>query len=96
MSGWSTAPGFATVLRVVGGIGLAVGIGGTMSLGRVQRVVRRPSVARSLSSAVLDDVQTQPTHVTTNVLWFGLKIVDRPALRTTQNKHDPRRLQGLI
>jgi copper transport protein len=59
-SGWSTAPGFATVLRIVGGIGLAIGIAGTISRGRVQRVVRRPSVARSLSSAVLDDVQTQP------------------------------------
>jgi copper transport protein len=60
-SGWSTAPGFATVLRIVGGIGLAVGLGGTITLGRVQRLMRRPSVVRSLSSAVLDDVRTQPT-----------------------------------
>ena len=60
-SGWSTAPGFATVLRIVGGVGLALGIAGTISRGRVQRLMRRPSVVRSLSSAVLDDVQTSPT-----------------------------------
>lgn len=62
-SAWSTAPGFATVLRIVGGIGLAVGLGGAISLATTQRVVRRPSVARSLSSAALDDVQTQPSSV---------------------------------
>ena len=62
-SGWSTAPGFATVLRLVGGVGLAVGLAGAISRGRVQRVVRRPSVARSLSSAVLDDVATEPVVV---------------------------------
>ena len=50
--GWSTAPGFATVLRVVGGIALAFGVADTMMLGRVQRPIRRPSVARSLSAAV--------------------------------------------
>ena len=56
-SGWSTAPGFATVLRIVGGIGLAVGIAGTISRGRVQRLMRRPSVVRSLSAAVIDDAR---------------------------------------
>ena len=60
-SGWSTAPGFATVLRIIGGIGLVVGIGGTITRGKVQRLMRRPSVVRSLSSAVLDGVQTSPT-----------------------------------
>ena len=59
-SGWSTAPGFATVLRFIGGIALAAGLAGTISRGQVQRVMRRPSVVRSLSSAVLDDVATQP------------------------------------
>ena len=58
-SGWSTSPGFATVLRLVGGIGLAAGLAGTISRGRVQRVMRRPSVVRSLSSAVVDDVATR-------------------------------------
>ena len=58
-SGWSTAPGFATVLRLVGGLGLATGLAGTISRGRVQHVMRRPSVVRSLSSAVIDDVDTQ-------------------------------------
>ncbi|MGK0274157.1 MAG: copper transport protein [Ilumatobacter sp.] len=62
MSGWSTAPGFATVLRIIGGIGLTVGIAETISRGRVQSLMRRPSVVRSLSSAVLDDVQTPTTH----------------------------------
>jgi copper transport protein len=61
-SGWSTAPGFATVLRIIGGIGLGVGIGGTIARGKVQRLMRRPSVVRSLSSAVLDGVQTSPTR----------------------------------
>jgi copper transport protein len=60
-SGWSTAPGFATLLRIVGGIGIATGLAGTLSPGRVQRVMRRPSVVRSLSSAVIDDMATQPT-----------------------------------
>ena len=62
MSAWSTAPGFATVLRSIGGIGLIVGIAETLSRGRVQSLMRRPSVVRSLSSAVLDDVQTRTTH----------------------------------
>lgn len=63
-SGWSTAPGFATVLRLVGGIGLAAGLAGTISRGRVQRLMRRPSVVRSLSAAVIDDIATRPapTH----------------------------------
>ncbi|MEL6892529.1 MAG: CopD family protein, partial [Actinomycetota bacterium] len=55
-SAWSTAPGFATALRAIGGLGLAVGLAGTITRGRVQRLIRRPSVARSLSSAVVDDV----------------------------------------
>lgn len=56
VSTWSTAPGFATILRIVGGLGLAFGLAGTISRGRVQRVVRRPSVVRSLSAAVVDDL----------------------------------------
>lgn len=67
-SGWSTAPGFATVLRIVGGIGLAVGIAGTISRGRVQR----PGAARSLSSAVIDDLSTQPR-----------RTADHPVVRWT-------------
>lgn len=59
-SGWSTAPGFATVLRIVGGVGLAAGVAGTISRGRMQHLERRPSAVRSLSSAVLDDVRTSP------------------------------------
>ena len=61
-SGWSIAPGFATTLRIVGGVGLAVGLAGTITRGRVQRVVRRPSVARSLSAAVIDDVDARPAR----------------------------------
>jgi copper transport protein len=61
-SGWSTAPGFATVLRMVGGLGLAVGIAGTISRGRVQGLMRRPSVVRSLSAAVVDDLRASPTR----------------------------------
>ncbi|MFN3255374.1 MAG: copper resistance CopC/CopD family protein [Ilumatobacter sp.] len=57
-SGWSTNPGLATVLRFVGGIGLAAGLAGAILRGQVQRLIRRPSVARSLSSAVLDDIIT--------------------------------------
>jgi copper transport protein len=60
-SGWSTAPGFATALRIIGGIGVAVGLGGTISQSRVQRVMRRPPVVRSLSSAVVGDVPTSRT-----------------------------------
>ena len=54
-STWSTGPGFATVLRIFGGLALAVGLAGTISRPDAQRVVRRPSVARSLSAAVVDD-----------------------------------------
>jgi copper transport protein len=62
MLGWSTAPGFATVLRIIGGIGLTMGIAETISRGRVQGPMRRPSVVRSLSSAVLDDARTSRTR----------------------------------
>jgi copper transport protein len=55
VSNWSTAPGFATILRVVGGVGLAVGLAGTMTRGRVQTLMRKPSVVRSLSAAVIED-----------------------------------------
>jgi copper transport protein len=62
MSGWSTAPGFATVLRVVGGVALAVGVVGSISRGRATTGMPRSPVARSLSSAVLDDLATEPSH----------------------------------
>ena len=58
IGGWSNPARFATVLRIVGGIGLAAGVAGAITRGRVQRVMRRPSVVRSLSSAVIDDVTT--------------------------------------
>lgn len=62
--GWSTAPGFATVLRMIGGVLLAVGIGGTISRGRVRQPMRRPSVVRSLSAAMAtDEVTRESTSV---------------------------------
>lgn len=51
-STWSTAPGFATLLRLLGGIALAVGIAAT-----IQRAAPEPAT-RSLSAAVIDDVST--------------------------------------
>ena len=57
-SGWSTASGFATLLRLVGGLGLALGVSGAVSRGRVQRVLHRPSTVRSLSAAVVHDAST--------------------------------------
>ncbi|WP_420451459.1 copper resistance CopC/CopD family protein [Ilumatobacter sp.] len=59
---WTTAPGFATVLRVVGGVGLALGVAGSISRSPVQRRVRRPSAARSLSAAVVDDITRSDAH----------------------------------
>lgn len=56
MTGWSTAPGFATIIRVAGGVGLAFGLAETVTRGHVQRLIRRPSVVRSLSAAVADDL----------------------------------------
>jgi copper transport protein len=60
-STWSTAPGFATVLRVIGGVGLVVGLAGTLSRGRVQNLMRKPSVVRSLSAAVVEDLSVATT-----------------------------------
>jgi len=51
-SAWSTSPGFATVLRVVGGLALVVGLLVTMRRGEVA-TVRAP---RGLSAAVVDDL----------------------------------------
>lgn len=85
-SGWSTAPGFATVLRILGGIALAVGIAGTISRGRVQRVVRRPSVARSLSAAVVDDLATPAVR----------SHEDGPIVRWTPNARSWPALVGTI
>jgi copper transport protein len=62
LSTWSTAPGFATTLRIVGGVGLAVGLAGTISRGRVQTLMRKPSVVRSLSAAVIEDPATAPAR----------------------------------
>ena len=60
-SGWSTAPGFATTLRIVGGIALAVGIFGTMvRVGRSGADGPLPR-ARSLSAAVVDDLESDTT-----------------------------------
>ena len=47
-SGWSTGPGFATVLRIVGGVGLAAGLGGSITS------------TRSLSAAVVDGLDSRP------------------------------------
>ncbi len=59
-SGWSTSPGFATVLRLVGGIGLALGAAGTIS--RVG--LRAGSPRHHLSAAVVDDApETAPRSV---------------------------------
>tara|TARA_B110000305_G_C19406034_1_gene622800 strand:- start:246 stop:1604 length:1359 start_codon:yes stop_codon:yes gene_type:complete len=52
-SGWSTAPGFATVLRILGGIGLVVGIGGTITRGAVQRWTSNARSWPALASVVL-------------------------------------------
>jgi copper transport protein len=51
-SAWSTSPGFATVLRVVGGLALIVGLLVTMRRDEVA-TVRTP---RGLSAAVVDDL----------------------------------------
>lgn len=61
-STWSTAPGFATTLRIVGGVGLALGLAGTLSRARVQNLMRKPSVVRSLSAAVVDDLTAPATR----------------------------------
>ena len=58
-SGWSTAPGFATVMRLVGGLALVVGLVGTITRTQVRTSTGRMS-ARSLSSAVIDNVATAP------------------------------------
>lgn len=65
-STWSTAPGFATVLRLLGGVAIAVGITAT-----IQRAAPPPT-SRSLSAAVIDDVDTgiAPTADSSpNVRW---------------------------
>ncbi len=61
-STWSTAPGFATVLRFVGGVGLAAGLAGAVSASRP---------VRALSAAVIDDVANVavPTHDSEVVRW---------------------------
>ncbi len=56
VSTWSTAQGFATILRIVGGVGLAVGLAGTISRGRIQNSTRRPPIGCTLSAAVVEDV----------------------------------------
>jgi copper transport protein len=61
-TGWSTAPGFATTLRVFGGIALAVGIFGTMVRVGRSGADGRPPVAQSLSAAVVEDLQSQTTR----------------------------------
>jgi copper transport protein len=62
-STWSSAPGFATVLRIVGGVGLAVGLAGTLTRGRHPELMRKPSVVRSLSAAaVVDDLTVAPVQ----------------------------------
>ena len=64
VSEWSSGPGFAAVLRVLGGIGLAAGVAGTISATRGPRAVNRPPVARSLSAAVVDDMRTEDPRAT--------------------------------
>ena len=64
VSEWSSGPGFAAVLRVLGGIGLAAGVAGTISATRGPRAVNRSPVARSLSAAVVDDMRTEDPRAT--------------------------------
>lgn len=88
-SAWSTAPGFATALRMVGGLGLAVGLAGTITPGRVQRLIRRPSIARSLSSAVVDDVALGKDAPVSNRL-------DDPIVRWSPNSQSWPALAGTL
>jgi copper transport protein len=60
VAGWSTAPGFATVLRLLGGLGLAMGVAETTSRAPVRRAMPRPIDARSLSAAAVDDLRVEP------------------------------------
>lgn len=67
-SAWSTSAGFATVLRLVGGLALAAGLAGT-----IRRNDYRPATAgaapRPLSAAVRSDVaMAERTVVSTDVL----------------------------
>lgn len=66
-STWRAAPGFATLLRFVGGIGIAVGLASTMSDAGGRRA------PHTLSAAVIDDVgQAAPatgTHPPTESRW---------------------------
>ena len=66
-SAWSTSPGFATVLRVVGGIALIVGLVVTMRRDEVA-IVRAP---RGLSAAVVDELTTldPPAQSDERVRW---------------------------
>jgi len=62
--GWSTAPGFATVLRFGGGLALAFGVAGSLVR------VRPRGVAQSLSAMVLDErVEHRPVVTPVVVRW---------------------------
>lgn len=61
--GWSTQPGFATTLRILGGLALIFGVAETIAPARNQGVVRRPSVARSLSAAAATETLTSDAAI---------------------------------
>jgi len=72
---WSSSPGFATVLRLVGGAGLLFGLGATMSRGA-------QATARSLSAAVVEDrsVETDASRGSQDTLHWVPTRASWPAL----------------
>jgi copper transport protein len=64
-TGWSLAQGFAAALRVVGGIGLAVGLAGLAP----RTSATRPAASRSLSSAVAAPRETPTSEGERIVRW---------------------------
>lgn len=61
-TGWSLAPGFAAGLRIIGGVGLAVGLGGVVSRGSAGQ----PVASRSLSAAVAQTPTASSSASTTD------------------------------
>lgn len=67
--GWSTTSGFATVLRVVGGLGIAVGLAATIArTGRSARAGARPLSAMALDERRVNE-QVDPGVAPTLVRW---------------------------
>ncbi len=78
---WTTSPGFATVLRIGGGLALAAGLAEAVHHAGARGGGQRLSVAHSLSAAVLETPgRTGPQRTTSPVVRWKLDARSWPAL----------------